>query len=117
MSDEDGKQEQEQGESSEEDYDERELEEERDARLDKQEREKMSAVERSQVGYGFMEERWQMMDLVTRGDEQHAIIPEEVQELSLSATNQGTCIIRNAVPFNTRPAKVDPFKILTLQKL
>jgi hypothetical protein len=55
-----------------------ETEEKRDACVDEEEREQLSAVWRSQATLAILNERMKRMDEVTSGDKQRARIAEEI---------------------------------------
>jgi len=81
--------------------------------LDKEEREKRSAVVRPQAGYAFVDERRKGKDKATRDDDKCAPIEEEVPEISKSASNQEKRTIRKAGAFSKQLAKADPVDNMT----
>jgi hypothetical protein len=113
LSDEDEKQEEGQIDSSAEQEEENKTKEERDARLDDEEREKTSVVVRTHAGYAFVDQRRKRTDEVTRGDDKRAYTEEVVPGVSTSASNQEKRNIRKAVAFSKQPAKADPFENTT----
>ena len=102
-----------QAERSAEEEEQSDVEEERDAHLDEEEREKRLAVMRSQAGYAVVLERRKRPDEVIRGDDKQARIDKEVPEVTTSASDPEKQTIRQAVAFRKQPAKADPCGITT----
>jgi len=88
LSDDDEEHEDAKGESSAEEGKASEMEEEREVRLDEEERRKGSAVICTQTGYAFMDERRKRSDKLTRGDDKWACLGEVVLEVSMTASNK-----------------------------
>jgi hypothetical protein len=88
-------------------------EEERDARVDVEERDNRSAVVRPRLGYAIIDERWKTRDGVTRGDNKRARIEEEAPEVSTSNSILEKPTIRKAVAFSQQLAKKEPIENTT----
>jgi len=83
------------------------MEEERDTHLDEEEREKRSAVVRTQGGYAYVDETGKTTDEVTRGDDKRARIEEEVPDVTTIPSHQDKPTIRKVVACSKQPAKAD----------
>jgi len=89
------------------------MEEEREVRLDEEERKKGSAVICTQTGYAFMDERRKRSDKLTRGDDKWACLGEVVLEVSMTASNKDKWTIRKVGELSKQRANKDPIENLS----
>jgi hypothetical protein len=89
-----------QGDSIAKEEEESKMVEEREARLDEEERVQWSAAVHTQEGYTFVVRRWKRTEEVTRGDVNRAHLEEEVVEASMSTANQKHRTVRKVEPFS-----------------
>lgn len=89
------------------------MENDRETRLDDNERKQMSAVVRTWGGYVFVDERRTQSDEVTRGDDERVHKKEDVPEVSTSASNQGQRTIRQAVAFSKQLSRRNSIENMT----
>jgi hypothetical protein len=62
-------------------------------------------VVRTQAGYAFVDERRKRTGEVTKGDDKHAHVEDQVREVATSVSTQEKHNIKKAVTFGKTPAK------------